>query len=167
MSFFDDIPRPPDAPRPEKRRMEPWSGPPAGWAGGWVPWHLVLAQTADVYCVVTDVEAFGSGVAFSLLSRFREGFGEAGSRAGRLPVFIGRPSPEGPFFGVGFADGSKAMLGAHRPREEEPIPPVLRPIGGSGGGRSNSGILPEMIRAGALGCQGDDQLNWPIQSTWS
>ncbi|MFN2556633.1 MAG: hypothetical protein ABR592_07130, partial [Nitriliruptorales bacterium] len=41
MGFFDDLqPPPPPAPPPPLEQM-PWMGPPPGWVGGWVPWHIV------------------------------------------------------------------------------------------------------------------------------
>jgi len=133
VGFFDDVPAPPS---PDRRRMvpKPWMGPPAGWVGGWVPWRLVLVEGPDAYIVVGDVEAFPTGVQFSVSSRFRPGVIDVHPRAGR-PSMMMFGSPDGPRFGVGFADGRKAvttrLLG--QPLDHEPAAPVIWPRGGGGG----------------------------------
>jgi hypothetical protein len=111
-------------------------GAPPGWIGGWVPWRLVLLRSPDAYCILTNFEAFESGVAFTLLLRLRPGVEEFGPRPGRPPMLMGGPdSTDSPLLGVGLADGTKAVLGRPRPRpDEDPAGPLLIPRGGGGGG---------------------------------
>jgi hypothetical protein len=134
VSFFDDFPVPPPPPERPRPERKPWMGPPPGWVGGWVPWRIVLTRTADAYAVIGDVEAFPSGVQFSLLSRFRPGTFDPHPGPGRPMLRPGFPG--GPLFGVAFGDGRKAMLGRTFPSPDEPDPsgPVLISRGGGGGG---------------------------------
>jgi len=133
VGFFDDFAPPPPPPDPPPYEPKAWMGPPAGWVGGWVPWHAVLTRTDDFYSVVTDVEAFPSGLQFSVVSRFRPGSIDLNARRG--PMMMGFGAPDGPRFGVGFSDGRKAMVGDHRfpGHDAEPEGPVLTPRGGGGG----------------------------------
>jgi hypothetical protein len=133
MGFFDDFPPPPPPPEPSRVEHKPWMGPPPGWVGGWVPWHILLTHTSDVYSVITAVEAFPSGVQFTLASRFRPGAIDLHPRPGHPMMGLG--SPGGPLFGVGFADGRKVMAGRQfSPLDAQPDGPLLMPRGGGGGG---------------------------------
>ncbi len=109
-------------------------GPPPGWMGGFVPWRLLLVRTSDIYSVITDVEAYPTGVQFTIASRFRPGAVDLHPRPGRPPMMhFGQP--DGPRFGVGFADGRKTATGLGLPRPDvDPEGPVLMPRGGGGGG---------------------------------
>jgi len=109
-------------------------GPPQGWVGGWVPWRVVLSHTDDIYALITEVEAFPSGVQFTLASRFRPGNFDLHPGPWREMLHPGQPG--GRMFGVGFADGRRAMVGRPFPPpfDDEPTEPVLTLIGGGGGG---------------------------------
>lgn len=96
-----------------------------------MPWHLVFEESPDSYSVITEVEAFPTGVRFSIVSRYRPGAADADPR-GRMRQIH---QPDGPRFGVGFPDGRKAFTAAwlSGPRNEQPATPLLRPLGGGGG----------------------------------
>lgn len=106
-------------------------GPPPGWTGGWLAWRVELLRSGDLVMFATDFEAFATGVHFTLAARLRPGGHET-----HPPPMIHPGSPDGPLFGVGLADGRKAMLGVRvpPPPDGEPDGPVLWPRGGSGGG---------------------------------
>src|SRR5260370_35758614 len=70
VSFFDEFPVPPE-PEQTPFQRRPWMGPPPGWVGGWVGWHLVLARTADLYAALGEVFCFPTGVEFSVSLRLR------------------------------------------------------------------------------------------------
>lgn len=38
-----------------------------------MPWYLVVLRSSDVHAVVTNVEAFHTGVYFTTVARFRAG----------------------------------------------------------------------------------------------
>jgi hypothetical protein len=135
MSFFDDVPpRPP----PQRRRIEyrPWAEPPPGWAGGWVSWRFVLLRSPDCYCVVSDFEAFETGVEFSVAARVRPG-ADLGARRPGPPISRGVGAGEGALLGIGLADGTKAVLGRPFNLHEEPPPGPLLLARGGGGNRED------------------------------
>ena len=110
-------------------------GAPTGWIGGWVPGHLDLLRAADCLAVMTDVEAFPTGVSFSLVFRLRPGVNREIGPGPRRPLMRGFRSPDGPRFGIGLADGRKVVLGRHVELDEnEPTGPLLM-SGGGGGNR--------------------------------
>ncbi len=113
----------------------PWMGPPPGWVGGWVPWHFVVMRNANVHAVLTDVQAFPTGVLFTLKAWFRPGAFGRDDGPPEPPLMMSMGTAGGPLFGVGFADGRKTAL--HQPFPGpgvEPDGPVLTLFGGGGGG---------------------------------
>lgn len=135
MGFFDDMPPQPPPVEASEPEPPPWMGPPPGWVGGWVPWHLVIMRNPDVYAVVTDVQAFPSGVLFTLLTRVRPGALPSRAPMPDPPLLMSMGSTDGPLFGVGFADGRKTAVHAPLPTPGEGSPgPVLSLCGGGGGG---------------------------------
>lgn len=108
-------------------------GPTPGWIGGWVPWRLVLLRADEVLVVASEVEAFPDGVHLSIQIRVHPTLWE------RLPNghpgLMGFGSNDGILFGVGYADGRKAILGRGHPTsiDEDPPGPLLMPRGGGGG----------------------------------
>lgn len=113
----------------------PWMGPPGGWAGGWVPWHLVVMRNPDVHAVLTEVYAFPTGVLFTLAVRVRPSALPQRSGPFDPPPMMSIGTSDGPLFGMAFADGRKAAF--HRPvppPDVGPDWPVLTMCGGAGGG---------------------------------
>jgi hypothetical protein len=98
-----------------------------------VPWNLVFNDGPDSYTVITEVEAFPTGVQFSIRTRSRPGTQDWNPRDRMRSLH----DPDGPRFGVGFADGRKAFSTAWLPQlpNQNPTGPVLRTLGGGGGGR--------------------------------
>jgi hypothetical protein len=83
--------------------IAPVASPPLGFAGGLVPWTLVLGRSPNVYAVLQDFEAFSSGVRCVLRARFRPGvFDPLGSFPG---------TPGGAQIAVIFADGRTGTVG--------------------------------------------------------
>jgi hypothetical protein len=132
MTFFDDVPLPPEPPEPSFPERKAWMGPPDGWAGGWVPWHVVLFKTANLHCSLSGGEAYPTGASFSLILRSQPDPDDAGPFDRILSFVLG--GAEGPRLGIGFADGRKAVMGGLPRSEEGPEGPVLMPGGGGGGG---------------------------------
>jgi hypothetical protein len=143
MSFFEDLPEPPQMDPPPRPKRQPWMGAPAGWIGGWVPWHIELFKTEKLFAVIGDVYAFPTGVSFAVENRRRPVPIERGQRDISHLVDMGL----GPKIGIGFSDGRKTHTAAQRPHEltEDPIGPVLQFCGGgsgNGGGRVNLWLWP-------------------------
>lgn len=134
MGFFDEFPPPPPPTPPPRVDPMPWMGPPVGWVGGWVPWHIVVIRSADAYAVLTDVQAFPTGVLFTLAAWFRPDAFGTGDGPPEPPLMMSMGTAEGPLLGVGFADGRKTALHRALPRPGmEQDGPVLTLCGGSGG----------------------------------
>jgi hypothetical protein len=108
-------------------------GAPTGWIGGWVPWHLELLRSRDCLAVLTDVEAFPTGVSFSLVFRIRPGVNRELGPGPQRPLMMGFHSSDGPRFGIGLADGQKVVLGRLSNLDgDEPRSPHLISSGGGG-----------------------------------
>jgi hypothetical protein len=135
VSFFDDVPAPPPPPEPPPFERKPWMGPPPGWVGGWVPWHIVLVRTPDVYSAITEVSAFPDGVSLRVSLRVRPGVFDV-ERPGPPHMFMRMfPRQGGALFGIGYADGRKAVPGRPtHPGGDDFEGPLLMPRGGGGGG---------------------------------
>jgi hypothetical protein len=73
-----------------------------------VPWNLVVLRSADIHIVLTNVEAFHSGVGFTTVARFQPDVSENGRGPGGLLPNLWESS--GLRLGVGFADGRKAVF---------------------------------------------------------
>jgi hypothetical protein len=125
MSFFEDFPEPQQIEPPPRPKRQPWMGAPAGWIGGWVPWHIELFKTEKLYAVIGGVYAFPTGVSF-------EGQLEASDLMRMGIIGIG----SGLRIGIGFSDGCKADTAAARGRglNDDPVEPVLEfgSLGGAG-----------------------------------
>jgi len=136
MGFFSDLKPPSDAFRePEPRRVR-WRGDPDDTAGVPVHFNPLVVHNDQVAIVASSFFAYPTGFSFSLVTISR--LSPAPSSFGTLyPGFRGqRDSLGGEFrFGIGFADGSKVINGAHPIPGEEPPLRLLRPQGGGGGGR--------------------------------
>jgi hypothetical protein len=135
MGFFDDLPPPTPpvvGPQPEP---PPWMGPPPGWVGGRVPWHVVVLRSPDVYVVVTHFQSFPHGALLTLDTRVRPGaLGRGTGVPDPSPPMVSLRSGDGLLFGVSFADGRKTAIHAPLPAPgEDPPGPVLSFVGGTGG----------------------------------
>jgi hypothetical protein len=106
VSFFDDFPPPPPPPQPPPFEPPAGTGPPPGWAGGWV--GRALVHTADAWAAISGFEVFPTGLAFNVAAMFRPGSSEYPPH-GHLHPMLGMP--DGPRVGVVFADGRRGAMG--------------------------------------------------------
>jgi hypothetical protein len=106
----------------------PHRAPPTGYVGGWVPWTVVLAKSADMYAALQDFEAFPTGVRFTLRARFRPGTFDPIPAPGKPSLLPGTPG--GPSFAVTFSDGRR---GKSEPGSADDGGVILQYFRGSGG----------------------------------
>lgn len=161
MSFFADYSPPPPG-DPRVRRKKGGNLPPPGWAGGRVSWNVVLSRGPDHYAAVTEVVAYPAGCELTLVLRNRPKVIESPPEAEPGEVATGwrhiaqttsttfDPKPinsEGnPRFGVGFADGRRAI-------PYDLLPQVQRYI-------LNPGEQPILQRCGFRHIGGNDVYTW-------
>jgi hypothetical protein len=137
VGFFSDVEPPEDAYRePEPRRVR-WRGDPDDTAGVPIPQRPLLIQNEQVAIIASGFFAYPAGFTFSVVTLSR--LSPAPPQFGSHP--LGARSRGGPRggelrFGLGFADGSKALSSQY------PVSPsgeislrMLRSRGGGGGGR--------------------------------
>lgn len=134
MSFFDALPAPEPPAEPEYR-PPPWAVPPENVLPRAVALDAVLARSDDGAAYIAGALAYPQGVVLDVVIVQRQ---RASAREQRYrPFFMGPGEPEGPRFGVGFADGRKAVVGRPwgTPDIDRETHAVLSPIGGGGSGR--------------------------------
>jgi hypothetical protein len=136
MGFFTDLEPPEDARRePEPRRVR-WRGDSDDTVGVPAAIDPLLVQNDQVAIIESGFFAYPSGFSFSIVALSR--LNPAPSLLGFLhPGMGGRSNSTGGElrFGIGFADGSKAMSRWNSvPKGEAPVR-ILRSRGGGGGGR--------------------------------
>jgi hypothetical protein len=130
--FFDDGP-PPALPEFPDYKPPPWAGAPENILPVGVALNAVLAQTERLAVMITTARAYPTGISFelSLVRRDRPQPDEE-----PYPFLLGpRRSAGGVRFGIGFADGRRAVFDAAAPPPDEPPAIALRSSGGGGGGR--------------------------------
>lgn len=132
MGFFDDIPDPPEL-RPPDAQRQPWRGVPEDTHGIPVSLSAILAKGDQAAVVLLDVVAYPAGILLNVIATSRldpSPFAPGGMRG------PGRRGPmAGVRLGISFSDGSKVANTAFIPRPGPPEGRILRPQGGSGGGR--------------------------------
>jgi hypothetical protein len=135
VSFFAGVPVPEPPAEPEYR-PPPWMVPPDNVLPAAVPLDALVVADEHLAVWVEAALAYPEGVTldFTLVRRERPGPGRPS-----MPFFA-TPSPGeagGPRFGVGFADGRKAVLGV--PPGRGPVDAatraILSPLGGGGSHR--------------------------------
>jgi len=132
VDFFADLEPPDDAHRrPEPQRVR-WRGDTDDTAGVSVAIRPLLVQTDQAAVIVSGFFAYPTGFAFSLVAISR--LNPAPSPLGFLHP--GMDSTGGELrFGIGFADGSKAMSRWNSIPSRNTSVRTLHPRGGGGGGR--------------------------------
>jgi hypothetical protein len=135
VSFFDAIEPAPPPPRAPEYRNPPWSGPPDNVVAATVALDVVLARTGDIAAWIGAAAVYPAGVELALaVSR-----AHARPEWDHHPPFLGEHVPGGPRFGVGFADGRRAVAGhgAHlaSPTGDAATEIALWPRGSSGSNR--------------------------------
>lgn len=108
MGFFASVPAP-EPPEVAEYRPPPWSAPPDNVLPAAVALDAVLVRRDDIVVWIADGLAYPDGAVLSagLLRRDPP----APERA-HAPFLMLPGQPGAPRFGVGFADGRKAVLGA-------------------------------------------------------
>jgi hypothetical protein len=132
VSFFASDPAP-EPPEPPEYRPPAWSGPPENELPATVALDVLLARSDDLAVWLSDALVYRKGALIGWVIARRTPSMEARGH----PLVFGPPARDGPRFGVGFADGRKAVLGDHRrPFGGDPATgPVLTPQGGGGSQR--------------------------------
>ena len=135
MSFFDDLPEPPE-PEPERTRPA-WSGPPANQLGVGVPLRILLARTERVAMALDGVVVYSTGFGFSLAGRLRRRSGETDANMAHRVIRPPRAGTRQLLVGVRFSDGRRATGDLFLDdRDDTPAGPVLLALGGRSGGRT-------------------------------
>jgi hypothetical protein len=138
MGFFEALPEPPAPRLPVEHRPPPWMGPPDNVMPGSVALDVLLARGERVAVWIAGARVDPHGVELTVVILHRDPFvTEPPPGIHRMP---GRP--EGPRFGVGFADGRRVALGGPAPgmrRGEGEI--ALTTRGGSGSQRRSSSTV--------------------------
>jgi hypothetical protein len=100
---------------------------------------LLLARSDDLAVWISDALVFREGALFGFVIARRKPAIEAGRHA----LLFGPLASDSPRFGVGFADGRKAVLGDHRRPFGGHLAtaPVLAPNGGGGSERHMRGRI--------------------------
>lgn len=128
MSFFDA--QPPWSPPPEPDYRPPeWSQPPDHILPATVALDLVIASRDGFAAWVAAVLVYPTGLLFELAIVRRD---RPAPDALRRPWFMQPGEPDGPRFGVGFADGRKAVVG--RPVDGPGSRPDIMLSNNGGGG---------------------------------
>jgi hypothetical protein len=134
MGFFDDVepPRPP-LPEPVEYRSPPWTGPPVNFVPATVALDVLLARTPDWAVWIGEGSVTPDGLEFTVTIVGRRSEREPDAMG---PLFAGGDG-DAPRFGVGFADGRKAVSGDRVPLDGSPTRDeiVLWPRGGTGSRR--------------------------------
>lgn len=132
VSFFDDIPESPELRPPEPQRQR-WRGFPEDTHGAPVPLSAVLGKSDRAAVLLTDVVAYPAGMIINMIATSRldpSPFSPGGMRP------AGRRGPmHGVRLGILFSDGSKVANTSFLHHPGPPEGRILRPQGGSGGGR--------------------------------
>jgi hypothetical protein len=162
MGFFEGAEAPRPLPEPVEYRSPPWAGPPVNVVPATVALDALVVRTPDWAVWIGDGSVTPDGMEFTVTILGRRSEPEPGAMG---PVFDGRDG-DSPRFGVGFADGRKAVSGDRVAHERPPTGDaateiVLWPRGGSGSRRrwSRSFWLWPLPPAGAL----TFALSWPAQ----
>ena len=152
VTFFQDFPIPPSAPRQPSGRFVPpaWAAPPAYELPVAVHVGQFLHRSPHMVVAVRSAEVYSTGCSFGLSWVFRRGEETEDDWADKHSLFFqqGMGFRRGPrllsglMLGVELADGSKASTGAHSPHEamgsnKEPEPPTLVLNSGGGSGADN------------------------------
>lgn len=147
MTFFEDLPEPPE--RPRHTPVPPaWAGPPADELPGVVPVSAFVHSSERAALALKSVDVYSTGCVLELVWAVRR----AGQTENEWRDVLDRAlTPRGPFqpgsegllAGVGFGDGRKAIAATTAPGPGEGVDsssPVLIALEG-GGTRGNDGSV--------------------------
>ncbi len=149
MSFFDDLPTPPQRPRMPRHIPPVWAAPPSDELPAVVSVGQFLQRTPTLVMAIKSVEVFTTGCVIELVWTVRRGSETDTEWALVTEQCFNRPAfrhgarddgDGGLRFGVGYPDGRKASENGMRPwspEEAGPDGPVIMPAGGGGGAGSD------------------------------
>lgn len=152
MSFFDDLPAPPERPRQPKFVVPPWAAPPSDELPAVVPLGVFLQRSQQMVMAVKGAEVYSTGCLLELVWTIRRGAESDAEWATLTERCFNRPSYRygtqgggGGFrLGVAYPDGRKATADEwpHWGIEGvDPGPgPVLSTAGGGGGSGSDDEV---------------------------
>jgi hypothetical protein len=149
MSFFDDLPAPPERPRQPKHVPPVWAGPPSDELPVVVSLGQFFHRSARMAMAAKCVEVFSTGCLIEVVWSVRR----AGESAGEWSMVTDQCFNRGGYrldaenggggalrFGVKFPDGRKATTSHLRPGMFDGAEPVTGPVlvmAGGGGGSGN------------------------------
>ena len=154
MSFFDDIPEPPQRPRPPRHVPPVWAGPPSDELPAVISVGQFLHRSDRMVMAAKSVEVFSAGCLFEVVWAVRRSSekdsewslitDQCFNRGGYRPDAEGARS--GALrFGVAFPDGRKTTTSRLHPGmfdgSETVSGPVLMMAGGSGGSGSDDELF--------------------------
>jgi hypothetical protein len=129
MSFFEASESEPLAPVEPDYRPPEWAQPPDNVMPAAVPLDSVLARGDGVAVWVADALVYTTGLQLTVVWVRRD---RLPAHMLHRPLFMQAQDPDGPRFGVGFADGRKATLG-HPVGHRRDRPAIVLAHGGGGG----------------------------------
>jgi hypothetical protein len=148
MTFFQDLPTPPERPRPARHVMPVWMGPPANELPVVIHVGKFLHRAPGLVMAIKSVEVFSTGCGTHVIWTIRrtdetnQQWAAAHERFFRQPPpgsgFHGDPG-SGLLFGVAFPDGRKTTSAHIHPGMFDGNEPVTGPVlmvngeGGAGG----------------------------------
>jgi hypothetical protein len=155
MSFFDDLPAPPERPRQPKFVPPPWAGPPSDELPAVVSLGRFLQRTPRMVMAVRSAEVYSTGCVLDVVWTLRRGTEPDAEWAALSERCFNRASFRnglhgggGLRFGVAYADGRKATADEwpHWGIEgADPGPgPVLTTAGGGAGSGSDDEVNSAM-----------------------
>ena len=146
MSFFDDLPEPPERPRQPQPLRPGWAGPPSDELPGVVHIGEFIHSGPQLVMALKSVEVFSTGCVLNLVWSMRRSnesereWRDAADQALNYPR-TGLEIDSGLRIGAALADGRRAIAAHNSPTFEEDqegvTGPVLTVLGG--GGSSASG----------------------------
>ena len=147
MSFFDELPVPPERPRQPKFVVPPWAAPPSDELPAVVGVSQFLRRTPQMVMAVTSAEVYSTGCVLELVWTVRRGTETDAEWAALCERCFNRASfRAGPHggggglrLGVAFPDGRKATADEWPNWGIEPADPGPGPVLTTAGGGSGSG----------------------------
>lgn len=168
MTFFDDLPEPPQRPRQPQPLRPGWSGPPSDELPGVVHIGEFVYNSRQIVMALKLVEVYSTGCTLDLVWSVRRG--DESDREWRevMDQTFNHPRSSldtgtGLQIGVAFPDGRKAVAAIYGPSmyegTDDVTGPVLTTLGG-GGGSSNDEIVQSTAHywLWPLPAEGDTQL---------
>ncbi|MFK0002115.1 hypothetical protein [Paenarthrobacter sp. NPDC090522] len=144
MTFFEDLPVPPERPRHTQPIPPAWVGPPTDELPGVVPVSWFVHSSNRMALALKSVDVYSTGCVLDLVWTVRRGDQTAGEWREAMDKAL---TPRGPFqqgldgllVGVGYPNGRKVFAGLVEPSlgggmDGDVTGPVLTPLGGGGSG---------------------------------